>query len=256
MITLDFPWYPGPVSQDEANFTKHHYGDAARSLKIKGELCAGKKRVIDIGPGGRPYPEATTYCGRGMRDLLDKMGRDGNRKSFVHVDFERPLTFSADILQEHFDVAICSHVIEDLLNPDSLLDYISAISASVYIETPSPVAELCVDTDSAVMVPWKGYRHHNWVCWTDRHGVLNLIRKHQVVEFARWRYKGKLLNELLVRPDSWVNRHVASGTGLSYKIWRHEEDYSLIDAKAYLDILTGAMSDYLYGRDPVNEFLQ
>jgi hypothetical protein len=57
-----------------------------------------------------------------------------------------------------FDFSICTHVLEDVVNPHYVCRMLGKISKRGYITTPSKYAELTRREGA-----WKGYYHHRWI---------------------------------------------------------------------------------------------
>lgn len=136
-------------------------------------------RVLDIGPGKIPFPKAT-HC----VDFTDRpQGEDIHEKA-VKQEFA---TIKADVntdrlpfADKEFDFVYCRHVIEDLWNPFHACAEMMRVGKRGYIETPSPVAEMCrgVDVNN---FKWRGYAHHHWMIW-ENGGKLCFLSKYPLVE--------------------------------------------------------------------------
>lgn len=129
-------------------------------------------RILDIGPGHHPLTWATHYV-----DFVDIEGLGA--KPLWKVDLAtQPLPFP----DKSFDFIYARHCIEDMYNPFPLLKEMERVGKAGYIETPSPIAELCRGVDGAVP-KWRGYHHHHFICWA-RERELSLISKYPIVEHA------------------------------------------------------------------------
>lgn len=164
-------------------------------------------KVLEIGPGYVPFPRATMFVDYRPIPVPD----DKN----ISIDLDvTPLPFP----DKSFDFIYCRHVIEDLYNPFLLLNEMSRVGKSGYIETPSPIAEMCRGIDGA-SPPFRGYHHHRNVCW-NHDGELRLIAKYPIVEYVRfseeditnWLRQGpKLWNTHYLWNDKIVWKHIRSG---------------------------------------------
>jgi hypothetical protein len=77
----------------------------------------------------------------------------------------------------------CRHVLEDLYNPFLLLDEMSRVASSGYLETPSPLSEVCRGIDGGDNnLPWRGYQHHHSFVWSYNDEVC-FAHKYPAVEY-------------------------------------------------------------------------
>ena len=58
-----------------------------------------------------------------------------------------------------FDVAICSHTLEDVRDPVFVCSELRRVSRSGYVELPAAIEELTF----GVQGPWAGWSHHRWI---------------------------------------------------------------------------------------------
>ena len=155
--------------------TRHH-GPLPEMLDYLLSVIESNDRVLEIGPGLVPFPRADVYV-----DIIDRP--DIKPDQLVKLDVcSDPLPFE----DKSFDFIYCRHVLEDLWNPFHLCAEMSRVGKMGYIETPSPIAELCcgVDGDGTKDVVYRGYHHHRWFIW--RRGVeLVFMPKWPLVEHSR-----------------------------------------------------------------------
>jgi methyltransferase family protein len=126
-------------------------------------------KVLDIGPGTAPFRRANMFVDwRKPNDLPES--------KFRRIDLNRdPLPFG----DKAFDFAYCRHVLEDLYNPFLLCTEMARVAMAGYIQTPSPLAEVCrgVDGNSP---SWRGYQHHRFLIW-NRNGILCFLSKYPII---------------------------------------------------------------------------
>ena len=136
------------------------YSDGNRNELIK-YILENKKRgkftVIDIGGGvtswSYPYVDA-------IIDFNDLINNNQNIKHF-RLDITEPDNYN-DILEYvnengKFDFCICSHTLEDIINPIYVCKQICKISKEGYIAFPSIYREL-----SRFEGKYRGYIHHRY----------------------------------------------------------------------------------------------
>jgi len=105
--------------------------------------------IVDINP---PPPGANLSAVRVFRG--DITHPDGWRSILAHV-----------AIHGKFDFSICSHTLEDIVNPAFVAEQLGAISRSGFVATPSKYAELSrsVDDPSGARTPYRGYIHHHYI---------------------------------------------------------------------------------------------
>ncbi len=129
------------------------------------DLIPSNARVLEIGPGDNPFPRANVF--------VDFTARDNQEILLCNV-----LTSDLPFADKEFDFVYCRHVLEDLWNPFRVVEEMSRIASAGYIETPSPVAELCRGVMSESFI---GYPHHFNCIWVDE-GKLKFLHKFPAVE--------------------------------------------------------------------------
>jgi len=127
-------------------------------------------RVLEIGPGQVPFRRATHF--------VDYVQR-GDLPITICDVANYPLPF----LDKDFDFIYCRHVLEDMFNPFALVKEMARVGKAGYIETPSPVAELCRGIDGGCP-PYRGYHHHRFIVWV-QDGELRFVSKYPMVEYLR-----------------------------------------------------------------------
>lgn len=132
-------------------------------------------RVLEIGPGTVPFKMATHLIDKSFYE--DKIPERIPKNNIIICDAQDGIPFP----NKYFDFIYCRHVLEDLSNPFHLLDEMSRVSKSGYIETPSVRAEICRGIDGQES-PWRGYNHHNWfVC--NNNGTIEFLKKASIIEY-------------------------------------------------------------------------
>ncbi len=190
--------------------------------------------VLEIGPGYVPFPRATMSVDyRPVPVTTDKL---------ISVDLNTsPLPFET----KSYDFIYCRHVIEDMHNPFQLIDEMSRVGKAGYIETPSPIAEMCRGVDGS-SPPFRGYHHHRYVCW-NHDNELRLISKYPIIEYVRfseedltgWLRQGpKLWNSYMLWNDTIKWKHIRSGPDFVItrdysKIIKDAMDQSVIASSAF-----------------------
>lgn len=149
----------------------HHWGSIPSVVDYVARQIPSGATVLELGPGHTPFPRATTLV-----DFADLPPRPGVQTIKCDVARE-PLPFP----DKHFDFVYCRHMLEDMWNPFHVCAEISRVGRAGYVETPSPVAEICRGADGGAPA-YRGYHHHRWVIWV-RHGKLRFVSKYPLVEY-------------------------------------------------------------------------
>lgn len=150
-------------------------------------------RVLDVGPGHSPLPWATDSV-----DFVDVPGA----KRLVRCDLTRePLPYP----DKAFDFVYCRHLLEDSWNPFPICAEMSRVGRAGYIETPSPIAELCRGVDGSSPA-YRGYHHHRFVVW-DHPNELRFVTKYPLIEYLRFD-EGWLAAALRLGPRYWNTYHL------------------------------------------------
>ncbi len=128
-------------------------------------------KVLDVGPDEVPFHRATV-----LADMAPCETRKPDQE-FVKCEVgpER-LPFP----DKHFDFVYCRHALEDMADPFATMREIERVGKAGYIETPSPLAELCRCVDGGAPL-WRGYNHHRWIVWA-HDGELRFVTKFSLIE--------------------------------------------------------------------------
>lgn len=162
----------------------HYWAPVPEILAFLKEKFAGG-RVLDVGPGHSPLPWATTSV-----DFVDAPGAVNQIKCDLSKD---PLPFP----DKSFDFVYCRHMLEDMFNPFPICDEMSRVGKAGYIETPSPMAELCRGVDGS-SPGYRGYHHHRFVVW-NHFGPLKFVSKYPLIEYLRLDKNFSASDENIVR---------------------------------------------------------
>lgn len=128
--------------------------------------------VLEIGPGHNPFAKANVFVDLKEHNNLPS-GSDFHKLDATSQRLPFP--------PKSFDFVYCRHVLEDVYNPFFLLQEMQRVAISGYIETPSPIAELCRGVDGGSPY-YRGYHHHQFMCWHSGQG-LRFLAKYPCVEY-------------------------------------------------------------------------
>jgi len=207
---------------------KYHH-PIEQNLRYIESLIKDGAKVLEIGPGTRPFSKATDFCGWTM----EEKGRLPNYKT---ADASSEMLPYQD---KEFDFVYCRHVIEDLWNPVNALKEISRITKAGYIETPSALCEMTKDVDGGTNVPWRGYNHHRYIVWSDN-GTLHILPKFPIIEYIK--FEEEKLQQLLKDHFMWFTFFHFEGD-IKYKLYEmgHEQDFVMFN-NSYQLIIQKAMN--------------
>jgi hypothetical protein len=205
---------------DSATLTQRYFHPYERMRQIVADVAskaagqASSPRVLEIGPGGDPFPAATEFVDWQVWPSL--AGRT------VHT-----LDINQDPLpidDKSIDFAYCRHTLEDLYNPVWVCREMNRVARGGYIETPSPMAELVrgVEPNNP---PWRGYIHHRYFVWDDD-GVLTFLAKPPMLEHLEFTGEGELIKLLNAGPLHWNTYFFWEGE-LRFRMLQHDQDFKL-----------------------------
>lgn len=143
-------------------------------------------RVLEIGPGLTRFPRATHFVDWAPGENV--VSCDLNRDDLPFADRE-------------FDFVYCRHVLEDLYDPFHVCEEMSRVARAGYVETPSPLAEVCRGIDGG-SPPWRGYQHHRYFVWDDA-GVLHFMSKYPLIEHVAFGGEASMEAALRAQPMLW-----------------------------------------------------
>jgi len=127
-------------------------------------------RVLDVGGWASPLPRADDvldllpYATRGLYGSQDAAPERFTEATWVQRDIcdHEPWPYADDA----FDIAVCSHTLEDVRDPVWVCRELSRVAKSGYVEVPAPAQELTW----GVHGPWVGWSHHHWICEAEEEG--------------------------------------------------------------------------------------
>lgn len=149
---------------------KHYWRPIPQVVDFIASTIPLGAKVLEIGPGKTPFPRATAAV-----DFNPE--KEGTIRCNVVED---GLPFS----DQSFDFIYARHVLEDSHDPFAIIREMERVGKAGYIETPSPIAELCRGTDGAAP-PWRGYHHHRFIIWSTGK-ELRLVSKYPIVEYLQF----------------------------------------------------------------------
>src|SRR5882672_7035798 len=134
----------------------HHWAPIPAVVDWLTNRLPPEAKVLEIGPGHAPFFRADTFV-----DFAPWPIQGVAPEKLVKCDIAtEPLPFE----DKSYDFIYCRHVLEDMWNPFHLSKEMERVGKAGYIETPSPIAELCRGVDGGAP-PYRGYHHHRWVVW-------------------------------------------------------------------------------------------
>jgi len=137
--------------------------------------------ILDVGGWAKPLKKATHVV-----DLFpwETRGYGLNLAKLPNERFSKDSWYQIDFLQENltlpfeknkFEFSVCSHTLEDLVNPEPIISEIIRVSKGGYIETPSRLNEQTIGVrDGKSDSP--GHPHHYWIV-EEEDGVLRFFNK-------------------------------------------------------------------------------
>jgi len=121
-----------------------------------------RDNILDVGCGTTPFEKAT--------HLIDF-------NDYSHKD---KIVFKIPYGDKFFNYIFCRHLLEDIQNPMNAFSEMVRVSKLGYIETPSPLVELCKGVSGSDCV---GYIHHRYIVWSHPEtNTLNFLPKYPAVE--------------------------------------------------------------------------
>lgn len=211
----------------------HHWAPVPQVVDYVASLIPEGARVLEIGPGHAPFRRATHF--------VDYVQRGDLPITICDVAND-PLPFA----DKSFDFIYCRHVLEDMFNPFPLVKEMSRVGKAGYIETPSPIAELCRGVDGGAP-PYRGYHHHRFIVWV-QDGQLRFVSKYPMVEYIGVHIDGWAL-PLQLRVQSRWNTYYLWNESVDWKHFQNDLDFDMV--QDYALMLRSALG---YSLESINEF--
>lgn len=194
---------------------KHYWAPVPQVVQRIADLIPADAKVLEIGPGHAPFPRANAFV-----DFAESTRVEGPVHK-IDVATER-LPFD----DKSFDFVYCRHVLEDMYYPFGLCAEMGRVAKAGYIETPSPLAEICRGVDGNAP-PYRGYHHHRFVIWNYQ-DELRFVSKYPLIEYLAGFEEDRLAVLLRQGPKYWNTYHLWEGainvqhrqSPLHYDIWR------------------------------------
>lgn len=194
---------------------KKHWHPAPALTAWLMDRIPAKARVLDVGAGILPFPRADVLVDLAAPDAIPG-------QEVVRCDVTRhPLPFA----DKSFDFVYCRHVLEDLFDPFCVIREMERVGRAGYIETPSPMAEMCRGVDGG-SPPWRGYYHHHYVIWPHE-GELRFVAKYPLVEYLDIAALD-LAGDLRLAPHHW-NTHFLWEDTIKVSHRRNVADFHLFN---------------------------
>jgi hypothetical protein len=169
---------------------KHHWSPIPSVMVWLTKQIGPSAKVLEVGPGHAPFERADAFV-----DFVD-VPAVAPRPLYKCDMGSQPLPFR----DKSFDFIFCRHTLEDMYNPFPLCAEMSRVGKAGYIETPSPIAELCRGVDGNAP-PYRGYHHHRYMAW-EHAGELRFVSKYPLVEYLKFD-EGQLAQLLRLGPKYW-----------------------------------------------------
>ncbi|MGE4427694.1 MAG: class I SAM-dependent methyltransferase [Solirubrobacteraceae bacterium] len=134
--------------------------EAARRL----DALPGDARVLDVGGWAAPIARADAVIDllpfetRGLYGSADPDRERFTAESWTQADICGPDPWP--YADGTFDVAVCSHTLEDVRDPVFVCRELARVARGGYVEVPAPIEELT----HGVQGDWVGWSHHRWIC--------------------------------------------------------------------------------------------
>jgi Methyltransferase domain len=171
--------------------------------------------VVEVGPGSMPFSRATEFIDWQLwPNLVDKRIHclDLNKDSLPYAD-------------KSVDFIYCRHTLEDIYNPFWLCREMQRVAKAGYIETPSPLSEVCRGIDGG-SPPWRGYVHHRYLVWEDE-GTLNFLPKYPLIDYLDFGQEEAEIIDLLNTSPMYWNTHFLWDQSISFRQLEHDQSFKI-----------------------------
>lgn len=194
-----------------ASDARHYTPNPTMQKKVAEQIADGAK-VLEIGPGISPFSRATHFLGIGNN-------RQHYRQEIPYTTCDLNVMNKLPFADNEFDFVYCRHVLEDLSNPFIVCNEMSRVAKAGYIETPSPLVEVCRGVnlkEDKNPAPWRGYHHHRYFVWSEKE-TLFFATKFPILEHHSFGNEDAFRKILTSNAFSWNN----------YFFWDGKINYSI-----------------------------
>lgn len=211
----------------------HYWHPATDVLDYLNARLPKGARVLEIGPGSVPFARADVFVDFVDVDTVPK-------DKLIKCDVaNEPLPFA----DKSFDFVVCRHTLEDMFNPFPVCAEMSRVAKAGYVETPSPIAEMCRGVDGTAP-PYRGYHHHRYFVW-DSGEDLRFVSKYPLIEHMTLE-EDKLTNTLRAGARYWNTYFMWSG-GLKFRHLQSPLDFDI--PREYPNLLNDAFNQSMRATD-------
>jgi SAM-dependent methyltransferase len=200
---------------------EHHWLAWDTMLRYVEQIAGTIGLVVEIGPGSHPFAPAHEFVDWGLDDATK-----GKTLHILDINSE-----SLPFADKSVDFIYCRHTLEDIHDPFWACQEMSRVAKAGYIETPSPLAELCRGVDGGRM-RWRGYHHHRYFAWNDN-GVLTFLPKYPIIEYILF---ADLEHEIVTRlnegPLHW-NTYYFWNDAVRLRSLCHERDFLVTETYSH-----------------------
>ncbi|MCP9915844.1 class I SAM-dependent methyltransferase [Cyanobium sp. ATX 6F1] len=137
-------------------------------MKLPDSIIAESKRILDVGGWFKPASIASHVIDlmpwetRGARLCAEQQADENfSKETWFQANFLDP-NFRMPFEDDFFDLVLCGHTIEDLINPRPVLNEMTRVGKAGVIECPSRLAEQTIGISDR-MSKIVGYQHHHWI---------------------------------------------------------------------------------------------
>lgn len=190
-----------------------YWGPAPQVLDYISSQIPQGASVLEIGPGHMPFARATASV-----DFQDGDGAQTRYRCDMATE-KLPLP------DKSFDFIYCRHVLEDMWNPFNLIQEMSRVGRAGYIETPSPIAEMCRGIDGG-SPGYRGYHHHRFILWVED-GELRLVSKYPMIDQLHSEKADEATRALLTAGARYWNTHLLWKDTIPYRHIQNALDFAL-----------------------------
>jgi len=200
---------------DKPRILQHHWGPHEPMVRVVEQMTEGKKSVLEVGPGKKPFSKATEFVDwRSFKEL------EGKPVHALNINQDR-----LPLADKSFDFVYCRHTLEDLYNPLLICAEMNRVGKAGYIETPSPIAEAAKGVDYQSPA-WRGYHHHRYFVWGEG-DTLMFMAKYPILEHIVMEgIEDKLVEHLNKHPLYWNTYFFWEGT-LKFRLLEHDKDFRI-----------------------------